>query len=250
MHRCWLDQAEPLTLGEEYALSAEESAHVARVLRMRPDDSVQLIAADSLFAGELCTVSDTMATARATAALPSPECPVRITLCQGLPKQEKLEWIVQKATELGVWDVLPIDMERSIAKLDGKEEKKRERMQRIALEAAKQSGRAHVPHIDAACRFTEAMARLAERAYDAVLVAWEGESGLRITQAMQALTARTPSLRKIAVVIGPEGGISEKEITRLCDAGAQCVTLGKRILRTETAGLCALSAMMATLGEM
>ena len=250
MHRCWLEQAKPPAVGEECVLSAEESAHVARVLRMQAGDAVQLIAADSLFSATLLTVSDTAATARVTAVLPSPECPVHITLWQGLPKQDKLELIVQKATELGVWDVIPVEMERSVARLDGKEAKKSERLQRIALEAAKQSGRAHVPQIYVGCRMAQALARLADGAYDAVLVAWEGESALRITQAMQALLREQPSPLAIAIVIGPEGGISEKEIARLSEAGARCVTLGRRILRTETAGLSALSAVMAMLGEM
>lgn len=249
MHRCWLDNNTPLAANALVTLNAEESAHIARVLRMRAGDAVQLIAADTLYAAMVETVDERAATLRVGESLPSPESAVRLTLVQGLPKLDKLELIVQKATELGVWDVLPVEMERSVARLDGKEEKKAERLRRIALEAAKQSGRAHVPAIHAARRLADVLSPLAN-GYDAVLVAWEEEQALRLGGAVAALRAAKPALASIALVIGPEGGISEKEIDRLKAAGAQCVTLGRRILRTETAGLCALAVVQCALGEM
>ena len=249
MHRCWLDTRLPPAAGDVVTLSAEESAHIARVLRIRAGEAVQLIAADALYAATVMTVDEKTATLRVGEALPSPECPVKLTLVQGLPKLDKLELIAQKATELGVWDVLPVEMERSVSRLDGKEDKKAERLRRIALEAAKQSGRAHVPAIRAACRFSDALSTLA-KGYDAVLIAWEEEQALRLGEAVQALRAEKPNLTSIALVIGPEGGITAKEVTSLHAAGAQCVTLGRRILRTETAGLCALAVVQCALGEM
>ena len=250
MHRCWLQTDTAPDTGTMVALSAEESAHIARVLRMRPGDAVQLIAADQLLQGELASVTDTAVTVRVLAGLPSPECPVRVTLVQGLPKLDKLETILQKATELGVWDVLPVEMERSVARLDGKEIKKRERLARIALEAAKQSGRAHLPEVRLPCGLAEALQTLHGQAYDGILLAWEEERELRLSEAIAQLAAQTPNLRSLALVIGPEGGISPKEAERWQAIGARCVTLGKRILRTETAGLCALAVTMCALGEL
>lgn len=232
------------------ALSSEEGAHVARVLRMRAGDAVRLMAAGQLFEASVEAIRDGAVTLRVGAELPSPECPVRVTLVQGLPKLDKLEWIVQKATELGVWDVLPLEMERSVARLDGREAQKRERLARIALEAAKQSSRARVPAVRLPCRFAEGLSSLAAGSYDAVLVAWELEGALKLSEALRALLAETPAPRAVALVVGPEGGITEGEIERLTAVGGRCVTLGKRILRTETAGLCALSVAMAAFGEL
>ena len=250
MHRCWLETATPPSIGEHVTLSQEESAHIARVLRMRKGDPVQLIAADRLFACELADVNEKAAALCVLQEMPSPECPVHITLVQGLPKLDKLELIVQKATELGVWDVLPVEMERSVARLDGKEDKKRERISRIALEAAKQSGRAHVPDILPMCSLTTALNRMQAQQYDAIFVAWEEENSLRLSEAMKASIAESGIPSAIALVIGPEGGMSSKEIERWKAIGAQCVTLGKRILRTETAGLCALAVAMSAFGEL
>lgn len=139
-------------------------------------------------------------------------------------------------------------MERSVAKLDNKDEKKRERLNRIALEAAKQSGRAHVLSVLPACSLQQALRQIA--AHDAALVAWEGEEALALTRAMNVLLTERPHLTSVAVIVGPEGGIAPREIEMLKGAGARCVTLGRRILRTETAGFCALAVMMSTLGEM
>lgn len=250
MHRCWLEASAPLNGNELIPLSTEESLHLARVLRMRAGEKVQLIAADCLYVGELAEVSEKAATVRVIAELPSPECPIRVTLVQGLPKMDKLELIIQKATELGAWDVIPVEMERSVARLELKEDKKRERWNRIALEAAKQSGRAHVPYIHPACRLPQAITALQSETYDAIFIAWEEESALHLSEAMRHLLIQTLQPRAIALVIGPEGGISPKEIGQWQAIGAQCVTLGKRILRTETAGLCALAVAMSALGEL
>jgi 16S rRNA (uracil1498-N3)-methyltransferase len=249
MHRCWLDTLPPPAVGEVVTLSAEESAHIARVLRIRVGDAVQLIAADGLYAATVVVADEKVAILRVGEALPSPECPVRLTLVQGLPKLDKLELIVQKATELGVWSVLPVEMKRSVSRLDGKEEKKAERLRRIALEAVKQSGRAHVPDIRMACRLEDALPELAG-GHDAVLVAWEEEHAHHLGEAVKVLRAEKPNLSSIALVIGPEGGMTEKEIDSLRAIAARCVTLGKRILRTETAGLCALAVVQCALGEM
>lgn len=241
MHRCWLDTDAPPAVLDTVALSRQESDHALKTLRMKPGDTLELIAAGQLYCGEIADVSEGRAQVRIERELPSPEPTVKVTLLQGLPKGDKLEWIVQKATELGVYRILPVEMERSIARITEKDGKKRERLQRIALEAAKQAGRAHVPQVPPSMRFQDALNGLE----GAVYVAWEEADGPRLSE---AVAADQPP--EITLVIGPEGGVTAEEIARLSAIGARPVTLGRRILRTETAGLCALAVIMAALGEM
>jgi len=250
VHRCWLGEIAPLTVGDTIALSPEESAHVARVLRMKPGGRVQLIAAERLYDGELTSVAERAATARVLSALPSPEAPVRVTLVQGLPKNGKLETIVQKATELGAWDVFPVEMERSVTRIDPKDKGKSERWNRVAREAAKQSGRAHVPEVRPARGLNDAVKALEAGGYDGIFIAWEEEGERRMSEALQSFLLETPAPRAVALVVGPEGGIGPSEVEALKAIGAKCVTLGRRILRTETAGFCALTLVMGALGEM
>lgn len=240
--------------GETVALSPEESAHAARVLRLRPGEAVQLLNGENLYDAELVSVNEQAATVRITALRPSPEPPARVVLLQGLPKADKLELIAQKATELGVWELWPVEMERSVAKADkaDRAEKKWERLSRIALEAAKQSGRAHVPHVAPVQSLAGALRSIAGATpgFDAVFVAWEDERALPFSEAVRTFSQQGKALERAAVVIGPEGGISRAEWESLRELGAVSVTLGPRILRTETAGLCALSVIWAALGEM
>ncbi|MBN1776909.1 MAG: 16S rRNA (uracil(1498)-N(3))-methyltransferase [Clostridiales bacterium] len=241
MHRCWLDAAAPPATGDTVALSRPESEHMVKVLRMKAGDVVRLISADRLYGAEIGAVKDGVVHLRITEELPSPEPAVKVTLVQGLPKADKLEWIVQKATELGVHRVLPVETARSVARITAKEDMKRERLGRIALEAAKQAGRAHVPEILPVMRFSDALKEL----HGTVYAAWEEETSLRLSE---AVIRDRPG--EITLVIGPEGGITEEEIGMLTALGAKTVTLGRRILRTETAGICALAVAMAALGEM
>ena len=249
MHRFFVDT--PIGgAGERISLNAEESAHAARVLRLRAGEEVRLLDGEAIWAAQLETVDPKETTAIVTAACPSPEAPAKAVLFQGLPKADKLELITQKGTELGMWALWPVEMERSVAKADkaDKAEKKRERLQRIAMEAAKQSGRAHVPEVLSPLSFGKALDHLAE--FDLVLVAWEDEHALSMSKAVMQHVQDNGMPKNVMIVIGPEGGISQAEWQKLHDAGAVSVTLGPRILRTETAGLCALSVLWTALGEM
>ena len=249
MHRFYVDM--PVSgVGEQAVLSAEESAHAARVLRLRPGEEVRLLDGENIWAAELVTVDAKETIASVTALCPSPEAPAKAVLFQGLPKADKLELIAQKGTELGMWELWPVEMERSVAKADkaDKADKKRERLSRIALEAAKQSGRAHVPEIASTISFAKALNQLDE--FDLVLVAWEEEHSLPMSQAVDKYTTAHGAPKRVMIVIGPEGGISQREWEQLKEHGAVSVTLGRRILRTETAGLCALSVLWTALGEM
>ena len=239
-------------VGEEISLGKEESAHASKVLRLRPGEAVQLIDGENRYDAVLTEVSAEETKARVTALCPSPEAPARAVLWQGLPKADKLELIAQKATELGVWEIWPVEMTRSVARLgkNDRDAKKRERFSRIALEAAKQSGRAHVPEVRGAVSFDKALKRLEEEPFDLILVAWEEEHALPLSKAIGEYRQFNGVPGRVLIVIGPEGGIDEAEQQRLATLGAQSVTLGPRILRTETAGLCALAALWTAMGEM
>ncbi len=249
MHRFYVETPIVET-GVTVTLSAEESAHAARVLRLRTGEEVRLLDDANLWEAVLESVDPKATVAKVMALCPSPEAPAQAVLFQGLPKADKLELIAQKGTELGMWELWPVEMERSVAKADkaDKADKKRERLSRIALEAAKQSGRAHVPEIASTVSFARAVNRLDE--FDLVLVAWEEEHSLPMSQAVAKYASEHGAPKSVMIVIGPEGGISQREWEQLKEHGAVSVTLGRRILRTETAGLCALSVLWTALGEM
>ena len=218
-------------------LLPQEARHALTVLRLKAGEAVQLILEDQLFDAVLLS-TEPKVTARLEQVLPSPEPKARVTLYQGLPKADKVDYVVQKGTEAGVYAVRILEMARSVSKLNGKDaDRKTERWQRIAQEAAKQSGRAHVPTVDVigAKELPQALSR-----HDLVLVPWEEAHALSLAAAMK----EHPEAQDIAVIIGPEGGITPEEIEVFRSAGAVPVTLGPRIFRTETAGLAALIMLL------
>ncbi len=226
-------------------LLPEEVPHALRVLRLQAGDAAELLMEGEKWSAEICSIEGQRVICRLQGRLPSAEPGVEVTLFQGLPKAEKMEWVIQKATELGAARICAVAMERSVAKIGGREaDKKRERWQKIACEAVKQSGRCRVPEVRI-CTLSEA-AEMA-RDLDLFLVPWEEESGLRLSG---ALAKREKPQGRIGLLIGPEGGISKNEVELLRQAGALPVSLGRRILRTETAALAALAAVMALSGEM
>ena len=159
---------------------------------------------------------------------------------QGLPKGDKMEWIVQKAVELGAYSVVPFAARRSVVKLDEKKAaKKQARWQAIAKGAAEQSGRGIVPEIQSVQTFGEALKTAEE--LDVILIPYELEEGMKETT--RVIENIEPG-QSVGIFIGPEGGFEEEEVELAKAAGAYPVTLGKRILRTETAGLTALSILM------
>ena len=166
--------------------------------------------------------------------------PVSVTLFQGLPKSDKMELIIQKAVELGVDEIVPVEMARSIVKLDGKKaDSKIARWQAIAESAAKQSKRTAIPTVNSAISFADAI-KLAKD-MDVLIVPYENKDGMAAT--LSALKSIKRDM-KIGVMIGPEGGFDDNEIALAESAGGKVVSLGKRILRTETAAITALSMIM------
>ncbi len=241
MHRFYLPDAPAGEACFECALSADEAQHAGRVLRLRTGDEVECF--DGQGHAWRCALrfEGARAAVRALEPLPSNESPVRITLYQGLPKLDKLDLIVQKATELGAWRVVPVGMARSVARVDGRDaERKRERWQRIAMEAAKQCGRARVPEVAVPMSFAQAASDMAGR--ELMLMPYELHQG-------RVLSAIAPGARDIGILIGPEGGIAPEEAQAAQASGALPVTLGPRILRTETAAIAALAMAMLRFGD-
>ena len=174
------------------------------------------------------------------------ESKLNITIFQGLPKADKMELIIQKATELGVKNIVPVNTKRTIVKLKDKDKiKKIERWQKISVVAAKQSGRNIIPEINQ----VENLKNICEtfENYDIVLLAYENEKENTLKNELKALKEKIKNKNedvKIAVLVGPEGGIAEEEVKMARQKGAKVITLGKRILRTETVALNVLSIIM------
>ncbi len=246
MHRFYADEGG--LCGDAARLTAEDARHATRVLRLGEGEEIELIAPPGRYLARIERAEGEDVTARVLRELPSTEAHTRLTLFQGLPKADKMDWIVQKATELGAAAVCPVAMERSVVRLTGADAAKRaERWRRIAREAVKQCARIEPPRVEPCVPLRDALGAL--RAQDVLIVPWEEARGAGL-RACLADVAQLPDAR-VGVLIGPEGGISAQEAEWLrAEAGARLATLGPRILRTETAGLCALSAILALRGEL
>lgn len=241
MQRYFID--EPYNPQPEYELRGEIFHHMIRVMRMKPQDRVYLVFADqTAIIAEVAAVAEGNVLVREVAKeLQDKELPVAITIASGYPKGDKLEWIVQKGTELGAAAFIGFPAKASVVKWDEKKlAKKQQRLEKIAQEAAEQSQRQVTPTVRLLADSGSFYRLLAD--YDHVLVAYEesakaGESA----KLVQLLQQAAPGARLLAV-FGPEGGIMQEEIEKLTAAGGLLCGLGPRILRTETAPLYLLSA--------
>ena len=235
--------AEPSWIREnKIYMRGSDVNHIRNVLRMKPGEDVRVN--DGRGKTYLCCISsyeEQTAVLDILKELDSDtELPSRIILFQGLPKGDKMEWIVQKAVELGAYSIVPFAAKRSVVKLDEKKAaKKQARWQLIAKGAAEQSGRGIIPEVSTVRTFAEALGMAGE--LDVVLIPYELEEGMKETA---RVLENIECGQSVGIFIGPEGGFEEEEVERAKAAGAHAVTLGKRILRTETAGLTALSILM------
>ncbi len=229
-------------------LNAEDSAHALRVLRLEAGEEIELVCAPERYLAVIEKADMDGVTVRVRGELRATEAKTRVTLYQGLPKADKMELIAQKATELGAYAIQPVAMERCVVKLDGKDAiKKTERWQKIAREAVKQCARVDVPEI----RVPKKLSALTEdfAALDALIVPWEDARDGSMRACLAPFEGREEI--SIGILIGPEGGISEKEAAWLAQsANARLVTLGPRILRTETAAIASITMAMTLRGEM
>ncbi len=227
-------------------IRGEEYKHLARVLRLASGDPVVVFdGAGWEYEGVIKTLKEREAHVSLTSSSFLPrESSLEVWLAQGLPKGDKMELIIQKATELGVRGIIPLELERSIVKLDEKKKKeKRERWQKIAIEAVKQSRRSLIPEVLQPRSLEMFLAEVPAGAL--LLLPWE-EGGASLKKVL----LETPSPRPVYIIIGPEGGLSPKEVALARASGAVTVSLGPRILRTETAGLAVVSAVMYQWGDL
>jgi 16S rRNA (uracil1498-N3)-methyltransferase len=227
--------------GDTFTVTGADCNHIKNVLRMHAGNEI-LISENGK--SHLCiieAISEACVTARITEEnYRQTELPVKIYLFQGLPKSDKLELIIQKAVELGVHEIIPVEMHRSVVKLDEKKkESRRARWQAIAESAAKQSKRSNIPEVSEVLSYKQAMEKAA--AMGLFLVPYENERGMEATK--EALDGIKSGM-KIGILIGPEGGFEEKEIEALLAVGAIPLSLGSRILRTETAAITAVGMCM------
>ena len=216
--------------------------HISNVLRMKQGEELWI--SDGGKKEYRCTIEefspDEVLLHIIYAQEPDYELQSRIYLFQGLPKADKMELIIQKAVELGAYEVIPVETKRCVVKLDGKKAaKKVERWKQIAESAAKQSKRMLIPNVHEVLTFKEAL-KYAE-AMDIRLIPYELAKGMQETK--EILADIQPG-QSVGIFIGPEGGFEEKEVETAISEGAKPITLGKRILRTETAGLAILSVLM------
>lgn len=220
------------------AITGDDAKHISRVLRMRAGDALSLCdGAGMEYDARITAVSPDEILCALGAARPSQaESPCRVTLFQCLPKTGKFETVVQKCTELGVFAVAPVLSARCVVLPERDFEKKRARYQRVALEAAKQSRRALVPQVLPLVGIGD----IDPRAFELFLIAYEDEALFSLKRVLRE--AEPP--RTAGILIGPEGGFTASEVARLLERGAASVSLGRRILRTETAGMAMLAQLL------
>lgn len=228
------------------AFDADETRHLVRVLRLGPGDVVT--AADGrgrAWEVRIATLGD-MATGTIVRAAPvAPESPLAISLVQGIPKGDRMEAIVRATTELGVARILPALTDRTVVRLDPARGRERaRRWQRVAREATKQCGRAVVPAVEPPKPLAEWIA--SDEPADLRLCLWEIEG-----EPLRSVLRRCdPAARSATVIVGPEGGLTGDEVARARAAGYVAVTLGSRILRTETAGPAIVALLQFGLGDL
>lgn len=245
MHRFFV---EPSQIGEkEIVITGPDVNHIRNVLRMRAGE--ELLAADGQGSEYRCILrelQDSEIRAEICRKLSgSAELPSRITLFQGLPKSDKMDLIIQKCVELGVFRIVPVTTKRTVVKLDAKkEESRRKRWTAVSESAAKQSGRGIIPEISGVQSFREAVEEAGE--LDVCLIPYEKAENMARTR---EILSGIPAGASIGVFIGPEGGFEEEEVREAMEAGARSITLGRRILRTETAGMAVLAMLGYLLEE-
>jgi 16S rRNA (uracil1498-N3)-methyltransferase len=229
--------------GDVVELGGGDARKLTLVLRRVAGDPLEIVdSAGRAFEARLAVAGGTVQ-AELVRAFASPGAPsLRVTLAQGIPKGPKMDYVVEKATELGVAGVLPFVSERTLG--EGSREGKLERWRRLARTAAQQCGRPDLPEIAAPLAFVELVRGLG--AFELALVPWELTESAPLRELLPPLLS---GKRTVLVVIGPEGGLSHAEAQALGEAGAHLVSLGRRILRTETAGLVACSALFYESGD-
>lgn len=228
-------------------IDTEDVAHISRVLRLGIGDHVTVCDGQGTdYEVEIAEMEQKQIICSITEKRASESEPnIKVTLFQGLPKASKMEYIIQKTTELGISEIVPVKLSRCVVKIDNKkdEKKKLDRWQKISEAAAKQSGRGIVPKISEIMTLDEVIERSKE--FDLFFVPYECEE----QKTLKEVLLSKPDIKTVGFIIGPEGGFDPTETEKLHESGIATVTLGKRILRTETAGEAVLAMTMYEIGD-
>lgn len=231
-------------------IEGDDVKHIYKVLRLNIGDKISINDLEGTeYLGEITDINKKQVLVKLLEKLPiNNESPINIYLYQGLPKSNKMDLIVQKGTELGVKEITPVLTERVVVKGELSEFKKVDRWNRISLEACKQCKRTLIPKINSPIEFDELIKDI--QSMDLIIVPYENEEGFGIKNVMSSLKDEVKNeVKNVAVVVGSEGGFEQFEIDKLKALGAYIVTLGPRILRTETAGFVCVSLLMYELGD-
>lgn len=245
MHKFFIDKS--AIFGDAVQIEGEDVNHISKVLRLRKGENIQVC--DGNRHEYICmieSIEKKLVTCRIIESFDNlTEAPIEITLFQGIPKSQKMDLIVQKCVEIGVVKIQPVITERVVVKTDGKDlSSKIERWNRIAVEASKQSNRGILPVVEEPVSFDEAIVKLKE--FDAAVIPYENEK----TTGMKEYFKNKREIKSIGILIGPEGGFEESEIELCMKNNIMPVTLGPRILRTETAGFVASTIVLYEIGDM
>ena len=244
MHRFFISEKQ--IIEGKVTIQGQDARHIRDVIRLKEGDILQLVTESHVMMCMLDDVSKEKVSARIVEKMePLNEPPIKLTLFQGLPKAAKMETILQKCTEVGVSAFYPVATERSVVKIKevSKESKKLDRWRTIIEEASKQSKRDSIPQLGRILSFSELLSFIKGKK---VVVPYELEE----VNSLRDFVDGAKGSGEICIVIGPEGGFEEDEIIELKKAGAHTITLGRRILRTETAGLVVASILLYELGDL
>ncbi len=226
-------------------LSGDNARHIGNVLRGKTGDVITVCDGQGRdYECEITDISKSEVTARIVDIFSNENEPdLKITLYQALPKSDKMELVIQKCIEIGVDRIVPVNTEHTVVKLNGKENKKLARWSKIAEAAAKQCGRGKIPNVDGVMDFRAAIDDALS--LDGAIIPYEKEKGNTLKSYVKSFKGKS-----IGIFIGPEGGFSDAEIEYALSKGVVSVTLGKRILRTETAGLVASVILLYELEDL
>lgn len=239
MQQIFIEQS--IEVGQQFELQGDDVKHIVSVLRMKPGEILRVSCENQRnFLCELLICQKDMVKLEVTEEVPSTELPQKIYLFQAIPKGDRMETVVEKAVELGAYEIIPVEMKYCVVKLDEKKKANRcKRYQSIAESAAKQSKRSRIPQVHSVMTYKEAV-DYANANCDLKLVPYECKDGMDATK---TALAKIKDSSSIAIFIGPEGGFASEEIEMVQDT-MEILSLGKRILRTDTAAITSMSMVM------
>jgi 16S rRNA (uracil1498-N3)-methyltransferase len=237
MHRIYIDN-QNIKINSTITINGDDYFHLCNVLRVKPKEKIEVCDGNNkVYLSEFISASNSNALIKILELREiNSELPVRITLFQGIPKSKKMDTIIQKSVELGVNEIVPLETKRCISSIN--DNKKYKRWQKIAYESAKQAKRGIIPQISNKCTIQSFIDN--HSAFDHILIAYENQDNYQTYIAINRIMPND----KIAIIIGPEGGFEPEEIKAISNIGGKVISLGKRILRTETASLALLSILV------